>query len=118
MKDVFCLYIPCPTAAGGQPLCIYQITFSPQQRLLGTLPIGYFPGQFFIYSRQLAGPLYYTLFELLIQTLDFGLGHLVTRSLDNVPAAASLCHRELMCAYYIQDFCGSAGSERVCAQHR
>ena len=40
---------------------------------------------------QLAGPFHDTLFELLIEPLDFGLGLLVPGGFDNVPTPVSLC---------------------------
>ena len=42
-------------------------------------------------QHQLAGPFYDTLFELLIESLDFGLGLLEPGGFDNVPIPVSPC---------------------------
>ena len=42
-------------------------------------------------QHQLAGPFHDTLFELLIESLDFGLGLLEPGGFDNVPTPVSPC---------------------------
>ena len=42
-------------------------------------------------QHQLAGPFHDTLFELLIESLDFGLGLLEPSGFDDVPTPVSLC---------------------------
>ena len=65
----------------------------------------------------MAGPFYDPLFELLIQSLDFGLGLLDPGGFDDVPTPVSLCCGKLVGTHHIQDFSRPARGERIGAQH-
>ena len=52
---------------------------------------------------QLVGPFHDTLFEFLIEPLDFGLGSLQRGGFDDVPIPVSPCEDELVCTHHIQD---------------
>src|SRR4029077_1089894 len=66
---------------------------------------------------QLVGPFCDTLFKLLIESLDFGLGSLEGGAFDNVPTSVSPCEDKLVCTHHIQDLRSSAPRKRVRAQH-
>jgi hypothetical protein len=66
---------------------------------------------------QLGGPVYDTVFKLLIESLDFGLGSLEGGGFDNVPAPVSPCENKLMRAHHIQDLGSPAPRKRIRAQH-
>src|ERR1700731_2404125 len=104
--------IACPTACVRQPLPLRQVGFAAKQGLLDALALKHFPCQIAVEGRQLAGPFQNTLFELLIQALDFRLSLFVPGGFDNVPTPAALCYGKLMCSHHIQDFSGAASSER------
>src|SRR4029077_2748929 len=112
------LDIARPTACMGTPLRFRQVGFAAKQGLFGALTLEDFLCQFAIYGRQLASALEDTLFKLLIQALDFSFSLFVPGGFYNVPAPAPPCYRKLMCSNHIQDFSGTACSERVSAQHR
>jgi hypothetical protein len=65
----------------------------------------------------LSGPFHDTLFKLLIEPLDFGLGSLEGGGFDNVPTPVSPCEDKLVCTHHIQDLRSSARRKRVRAQH-
>jgi hypothetical protein len=65
----------------------------------------------------LVGPFYDTLFELLIESCDFGLGSLERGGFDNVPTPVSPGEDKLVCTHHIQNLRSSAPRKRVRAQH-
>ena len=65
----------------------------------------------------MVGPFHYTLFELLIESLDFGLGSLERRGFDNIPTPVSPREDKLVRTHHIQDLRSAAPRKRVRAQH-
>src|SRR4029077_4672653 len=104
---------PAETAGAAQSLRLGQVSLALAERHFGALSVENLPGQLLVNGSHLAGSPFDTLFEFLIQALDFGLRLFVPGCFNNVPTAAPLGNRKLMCSHYIQDFSSSACGERI-----